>query len=183
MIAAWPGFNLTLGEFDNYTTTFGINLYSQVVSSGGYNVGSSNARTNLPVALLLARDGSASDWFPRGMQGGSANIRVFGRHTAGAFSSYFVFDYYAGMSWRFASGDLLNPDGTTNLGTGVQPDEEIVPLQSDLLAGRDTVYLRALDWVPHPARRAANEEARSSPSSRLFSPRATTQRARSRCPP
>jgi C-terminal processing protease CtpA/Prc len=96
---------------------------------------------------MIARDGSASDWFPRGMTQGSPNIRLFGRHTAGAFSSYFLFDYYSNFSWRFASGDLLNPDGSTNLGTGVQPDEEIVPLQSDLLAGVDTVYARALDWV------------------------------------
>ncbi len=146
-VASWAGFNLTLGEFDNYTTSFGLSLYSDSLPTGGYLVGSSTARTNLPVALLLARDGSASDWFPRGMTGGGANIRIFGRHTAGAFSSYFLFDYFSGMSWRFASGDLINPDGTTNLGTGVQPDEEIVPSQSDLGAGRDTVYLRALDWV------------------------------------
>ncbi len=146
-IAAWAGFNLTVGEFDDYTTSFGLSLYSTVLSTGGYDVGSTTARTNLPTALLIARDGSASDWFPRGMAGGAPNIRVFGRHTAGAFSSYFVFDYYSNFSWRIASGDLLNPDGTTNLGTGVQPDEELVPLQSDLLAGRDTVYERALDWV------------------------------------
>ena len=46
-----------------------------------------------------------------------------------------------------ASGDLIIPDGTTHLGHGVPPDEEIVPLQSDLMRGRDTVYRRALDWV------------------------------------
>jgi hypothetical protein len=147
-IAAWPGFGLTLGEFDNYTNSFGLSLYSQALATGGgYQVGSSSANTALPVALMIARDGSASDWFPRGMTQGSPNIRLFGRHTAGAFSSYILFDYYSNFSWRFASGDLLNPDGTTNLGTGVQPDEEIVPLQSDLLAGVDTVYARALDWV------------------------------------
>lgn len=146
-LAAQSGFNLTLGELDDWTTTFGISFYSQVVPTDPYSVGGASALTKVPVALLLARDGSASDWFPFGMQGGGANIRVFGRHTAGAFSSYFVFDYYAGFSWRMASGDLILPDGTTHLGTGVPTDEEIVPLQTDLMHGRDTAYLRALDWV------------------------------------
>ncbi|HEY1959569.1 MAG TPA: S41 family peptidase [Polyangiaceae bacterium] len=146
-IAAQSGFNLTLGQFDAWTPSFGLSFYSQVLPTDPYDVGGASALTKTPVALLIARDGSASDWFPFGMQGGASNIRVFGRHTAGAFSSYFVFDYYGGLSWRMASGDLLLPDGSTHLGTGVRPDEEIVPLQSDLLHGIDTAYARALDWV------------------------------------
>ncbi len=146
-IASWAGFNQTVGEFDAYTLSFGVTLYQQSLSSGAYDVGSNTANTKLPTALMIARDGSASDWFPLGMRNSSPNVRVFGRHTAGAFSSYFLFDYYAGLNWRLASGDLIMPDGSTHLGSGVQPDEEIVPLQSDLLAGVDTVYARALDWV------------------------------------
>jgi hypothetical protein len=146
-VCAWTGFNLTVGGLDNFTTSFGLTLYNQQLATSPYDVGSSSAKTKVPVALLLARDGSASDFFPRGMTGGGNNIRLFGRHTAGAFSSYFVFDYFSGMAWRIASGDLLSTDGTTNIGAGVQPDEVVVPLQSDLLAGRDTVYLRALNWV------------------------------------
>ena len=75
------------------------------------------------------------------------NVRVFGRRTAGAFSSYIEFDYYGQFSWRLASGDLLRPDGSTQLGTGVPPDEDLLPKQSDLVVGKDTVYLRALDWI------------------------------------
>lgn len=146
-IASWAGFNQTVGEFDAYTTNFGLELYQISLPTGAYEVGSTNANTALPTALLIARDGSASDWFPLGMRNGSPNIRVFGRHTAGAFSSYFLFDYFENFNWRMASGDLINPDGSTHLGTGVRPDEEIVPAQSDLLAGIDTAYARALDWV------------------------------------
>ncbi len=146
-IASAAGFDLTVGLYDAYTTSVGLDLYNASLPLGAYQVGSKSANTKLPTALLIARDGSASDWFPLGMRNGSPNIRVFGRHTAGAFSSYFVWDYYGGLSWRMASGDLIMPDGTTHLGAGVQPDEEIVPLQSDLLAGVDTVYQHALDWV------------------------------------
>ncbi len=146
-IASAAGFDLTVGEWDAFTTSVGLNIYTASLPVGAYEVGSATANTKLPTALLIARDGSASDWFPLGMRSSSPNVRVFGRHTAGAFSSYFVWDYYAGLSWRMASGDLIMPDGTTHLGAGVQPDEEIVPLQSDLLAGVDTVYNRALDWV------------------------------------
>jgi hypothetical protein len=146
-IAAMTGYDLTVGLWDGFTPSIGLKMYSAAVTSGAYEVGSTSANTKRPVALMIARDGSASDWFPLGMRNSSPNVRVFGRHTAGAFSSFIVFDYYGGMSWRMASGDLMMPDGSTHLGAGVQPDEEIVPLQSDLLAGVDTVYARALDWV------------------------------------
>jgi len=146
-IAANTPFDLTIGTFDSWTSNLGQQLYQDYLPNDPYPVGSASPHTNVPVALLLARDGSASDWFPLGMQGSGPNVRLFGRHTAGAFSSYFVFDYYDNWTWRIASGDLLMPDGSTHLGTGVPTDEEIVPLQSDLMHGRDTAYLRALDWI------------------------------------
>ena len=120
-------------------------------SSGGdaYDVGSPNARTDLKTALLLARDGSASDWFPFGMLG-LTNVRVFGRRTAGAFSSYLQFDYFGQINWRLASGDLVRTDGTTHLGEGVLPTDEVLPRQSDLLVGKDTAYDRALTWLRTP---------------------------------
>ena len=146
-IAVSSGFDLTLGMWDAFTPSIGTQIYDTQLSWNAYVVGSQTANTKRPVALLLARDGSASDWFPAGMKNSSPNVRIFGRHTAGAFSSFFNWDYYAGFTWRLASGDLIMTDGTTHLGYGVQPDEEIVPLQSDLLSGVDTVYARALDWV------------------------------------
>ncbi len=146
-LAGGTGFHLTVGEMDPpFTMQVGTALYQLIQGYDPYEVGASDARTNLPTALLLARDGSASDWFPLGMKG-SKNVRIFGRPTAGAFSSYIQWDYYANFNWRLASGDLLHPDGASQLGSGVVPDEEIVPEQSDLLVGKDTVYLRALDWV------------------------------------
>ena len=44
-------------------------------------------------------------------------------------------------------GDFVRADGTTHIGEGVLPDEDLMPKQSDLLAGKDTVFLRALEWV------------------------------------
>ena len=53
------------------------------------------------------------------------------------------------MQNTYVSLDMvfIRADGTTQLGQGVKPDEEILPKQSDLLVGRDTVYERALAWV------------------------------------
>ena len=143
------GFNGTVGFFDApYTAAHGQALVSRLHDSDdAFAVGANDARDTMRTAVLLARDGSASDWWPEGMKNGGANIRLFGRRTAGAFSSFFQFDYFGGMSWQFASGEYVRPDGTTHIGEGVRPDEDISPTQSDLLAGRDTVYLRALDWV------------------------------------
>jgi hypothetical protein len=148
-LGASTGFNVTIGLLGGTTSqkdSLAI-LNERQNSDDQFLVGSDTARLNLRTALLLARDGSASDWFPLGMRGASPNVRLFGRRTAGAFSSYLSFDYYGQMSFRLASGDFIANDGNTHLGYGVQPDEDILPKQSDLLVGRDTVYERALAWV------------------------------------
>jgi hypothetical protein len=44
----------------------------------------------------------------------------------------------------------VRTDGTTHLGEGVLPTEDILPKQSDLLVGKDTVYDRALTWLRTP---------------------------------
>ncbi|CAN5303494.1 hypothetical protein BH09MYX1_BH09MYX1_51140 [soil metagenome] len=147
-LAAWGGFHLTTNLYDDpFTPSDGVSLYTLFLNTEPYKVGSSSARTTgMPTALLIARDGSASDWFPLGMVGLN-NVRVFGRQTAGAFSSFIEFDYYGSLAWRMASGDLLEPDGKTRIGRGVVPTEEVLPKQSDLAFGKDTAYLRALEWI------------------------------------
>ncbi len=145
LLGVATGFNLTLGFFDDPFD--GLALFT--AGSAGrdaYNVGSAEYNPTLKTALLLARDGSASDWFPLGMKG-APNVRIFGRRTAGAFSSFFQFDYYGNLAWQFGSGDFIQADGAAQLGHGVQPDEMILPKQSDLIAGKDTVALRALAWI------------------------------------
>ncbi|MEO7109403.1 MAG: S41 family peptidase [Polyangiaceae bacterium] len=149
-LATYTGTDLTLGLLDQpFSTALGVSLYNTFFSVGGngYSVGAANARTSLKVALMLARDGSASDWFPYGMKDGGANIKIFGRQTAGAFSSFFQFDYFGGLAWRLASGDLIRADGTSHLGQAVVPDVEMLPKQSDLIVGKDTVYEAALAWI------------------------------------
>lgn len=112
-----------------------------------YTVGSSEPALDLPVALLLHRDGSASDYLPFGMKG-APNVRLFGpQPTAGAFSSYFQFSMPGSFSLQMASGDTISYEGKSLIGRGVEPDEIVLPLQSDLIHGRDTIYLRALAWV------------------------------------
>jgi hypothetical protein len=148
-IAAFSG---TVGTYDwfapPFTTEEGKAIYQAHKGNydEGFQIGDAKARTELRTALLLARDGSASDWLAYGMKG-APNVRIFGRPTAGAFSTFLQFDYFGEMSWQFATGDLVRKDGTTHLGEGVLPDEEVVPLQSDLLAGKDTAYERALAWI------------------------------------
>ncbi len=151
-LASYTGSNLTLGLLDlPFSSQAGMAIYNAFFSipGYGYSVGASNARTDLKTALLLARDGSASDWFPYGMQGAS-NIKIFGRQTAGAFSSFVQFDYFEGFSWRLASGDLIRADGTGHLGHAVTPTDPMLPKQSDLVIGKDTVYEAALAWLRTP---------------------------------
>lgn len=110
--------------------------------------GADNARADLKVAVLIERDFSASDVFAK-MAKGTANVRLFGRRTAGAFSTFYAYRYY-GLRWQLASGDLFAIDGTPATGTGVEPDEVVVPKQSELLSGRDPAHERALAWLRRP---------------------------------
>jgi hypothetical protein len=110
-------------------------------------IGSAGASLDVPVALLVTRDVSASDYFPHSLKG-SPNARIFGPHpTNGAFSSFIGYSYWLSVSFQLAAGDTLDIDGSTLTGHGVVPDELVTPRQSDLATGKDTVYEAALAWV------------------------------------
>lgn len=117
------------------------------LGASSYQVGSSDPDLALPVALLIHRDASASDWLPLGMKG-APNVRVFGPHpTAGAFSSFYSFSYWSRFDFQLASGDTYAHDGSALLGTGIAPDEVVAHSQSSLLAGKDAPFEAALAWV------------------------------------
>lgn len=102
---------------------------------------------DVKVALLITRDVSASDWLPLGFKG-SPNARIFGPfETNGAFSTRFTLGYWLGLRYTVASGDTFVPSGETLNGHGVEPDVVVLPLQSDLVEGRDTVFEAALAWL------------------------------------
>ncbi|MCB9605093.1 MAG: hypothetical protein H6716_00800 [Polyangiaceae bacterium] len=149
---------LSIGTFKNLAgdeypadVAGGQALFNKLLLLGGaglaYEVGSANPDLSLPVALLLHRDTSASDWLPHGMKG-APNVRIFGPHeTAGAFSSFYQFDYWSGFGSQLASGDTVTVDGELLIGHGIAPDEIVEQTQSGLLQGVDAPYQRALEWV------------------------------------
>jgi len=129
------------------TAEEGIALFNQFANLDPYLVGSPDHDPDLPVALLLHRDGSASDYLPFGMKG-APKTRIFGHAaTAGAFSTFISFEYYGGVSFRFGSGDTIAFDGRALIGHGVVPDEVVLQKQSDLIVGVDTLHEAALAWV------------------------------------
>jgi len=126
----------------------GVGIWSAALSAGWVDYAGGSDPTEIPVALLLTQDVSASDWLALGMKGAAPNIKLFGPYqTNGGFSTRFQFGYYMGMSYVLATGDTFIADGTTHNGRGVQPDVVVLPLQSDLLTGKDTVFDAALAWV------------------------------------
>jgi hypothetical protein len=137
----------TAGYDGPVTPMEGQALFTLFSSVSPYKVGDDAWPSALPVALVLHRDGSASDYMPFGMKGGQ-NLRIFAAHqTAGAFSTYISFESNTLIPFQFASGDTIGADGTPILGAGVQPDEVVYPKQSDLLRGHDTVFDAALAWL------------------------------------
>jgi C-terminal processing protease CtpA/Prc len=135
-------------EDEQPTLAEGLALFDQALSAGLVDyAGSSNPVTNVPVALLLTQDISASDWLPLGMKG-APKVRIFAPfQTNGGFSTRYSFGYWLGMSFTIAVGDTFLPDGSTHNGRGVDPDEVVLPRQSDLVQGKDSVYEAALAWV------------------------------------
>jgi hypothetical protein len=110
-------------------------------------VGSSAPSTDVPVALLTTEDVSASDWLAEGMKGGP-KTKVFAPfQTNGGFSTRYSFGYWLSMGYVMAVGDDILADGSTHNGRGVAPDVVVLPRQSDLLVGKDTVFEAALAWV------------------------------------
>lgn len=120
-------------------------VIDQLLEAEGFAVGSASPKPGLKAAVLIANGESAGDFFPFAMKGPS-NIRVFGRRSQGAFSTAYYLAF-GPMAWGFGSGDTFRPDGTSMIGTGITPDEEILPRQSDLTKGLDTVHERALEWL------------------------------------
>ncbi len=139
----------TLGLFEPpFDETDGLAMFDlwKHDESKAWEVGSSSPREDMRIAVLLARDVSGSDFFPFGVKG-STNTRLFGRRTMGAFSTFYTLEAQGFFYWSLASGDFIGADGRPNIGHGVEPDEVLLPKQSDLMAGKDTVYERALAWV------------------------------------
>jgi hypothetical protein len=125
----------------------GLALFDASKTEVPYTVGDADYAPDLPVALIIHRDGSASDYLPAGMKG-APKTKLFGPGpTAGAFSTFIQFSYWGGVSLQFASGDTIRSDGVAMLGKGVMPDFVIQQKQSDLLVGKDTIHEAALAWV------------------------------------
>jgi hypothetical protein len=79
---------------------------------------------------------------------GSPSVRLFAPfQTNGGFSTRYAFGYWLGVGYIAAVGDDILPDGTTHNGRGVSPDVVVLPKQSDLLIGKDTVFEAGLAWV------------------------------------
>jgi C-terminal processing protease CtpA/Prc len=124
-------------------------IWEAALERGWVNhVGSSSPDgIDVKVALLLTRDVSASDWLPLGLKG-SPNARIFAPfETNGAFSTRYMLGYWLGLRYVLASGDTFIATGETLNGHGVEPDVVVLPLQSDLVVGRDTLFEVALAWL------------------------------------
>lgn len=126
----------------------GLALFAAGEAAGLVDFGGSGSATSMPVALLLTRDVSASDWLPLGLKGQAPNVRIFAPfETNGAFSTRYGFGYWLGLNYVMAVGETWDASGLSRGGRGAEPDEIVLPKQSDLLLGKDTVFEHALAWV------------------------------------
>ncbi|HEY2515852.1 MAG TPA: S41 family peptidase [Polyangiaceae bacterium] len=131
----------------DWTRADGLKEYDLLQDVNWFSVGSATPNPGLKAAVLLSRDVSASDFFAYGLHG-TPNVRSFGTKSCGAFSTINALAYGGGaLYFSMGDGESFTPDGTSLDGTGAEPDEYVVPRQSDLLVGKDTAYERALAWL------------------------------------
>ncbi len=130
------------------TQSEGVAFFEALKNVAPMVAGSNSYDPDMPVALVIHRDGSASDFFPFAIKGASDKVKIFGpAPTAGAFSTFYEMEYWGGISYALASGDSIAADGTTLIGRGAEPDVIVQQRQSDLLQGRDTIHDAAVAWV------------------------------------
>jgi hypothetical protein len=109
--------------------------------------GSSDAHTEIPVGMLMTWDVSASDILLQMLKGGP-KVKLFGPGPSmGAFGTFMQYSMWGVMRWSLGIEDSIAPDGTTLCTHGVDPDVVVLPKQSDLLAGKDTVHETAMAWI------------------------------------
>lgn len=111
------------------------------------------------IAWLTVLDGSASD-MSTSLAKGAPGVRIFGpNRTIGLFGGLNVMGAFL-EGWSGGAVQMGDTrEGNTNAervagawrsGRGVEPDEIVVQTQSDLVAGRDTMLLRAHAWLASP---------------------------------
>lgn len=123
-----------------------VERFNQYKSSA-QKFGSPTAQTDVPVALLTTWDVSASDFLLKILQGGP-KVRLFGPGPSmGAFGTFVQYSPWGVMRWSIGIEDAITPEGVVLSTRGVDPDEVVVPKQSDLLAGKDTVHEAAMVWL------------------------------------
>ena len=131
----------------DWNQTNGVTEFDDILTVNPFAVGSASPKPGLKAAVLVSYDVSASDFLAYAFHG-APNVRSFGSRACGAFAQILGLAYGGGaLSYSMGNGDSFTPAGIALSGTGTEPDEYVVPTQSDLLAGRDTAYERALAWL------------------------------------
>jgi carboxyl-terminal processing protease len=100
-----------------------------------------------PLAILV--DGcsaSTSEIFAGGMRD-IKRARIFGSRTAGAALPSSIERLPNGDGFQYAFADYVSAGGKRLEGNGVQPDVEVLPDRSQLLAGHDPVLDAAIAWI------------------------------------
>jgi C-terminal processing protease CtpA/Prc len=140
-------FRGTVDDEGPVDATEGKALFDSMKGSAGLRAGSWKADTERPVALLLTWDVSASDFLPLMMKG-APSVRLFGPGpTMGAFGTFVQYSMWGAMRWSVGIEDSIDWKGMPLCGRGVEPDEVVLPKQSDLLQGKDTLHEAALRWI------------------------------------
>jgi carboxyl-terminal processing protease len=103
--------------------------------------------TSAPVAILV--DGcsaSTSEIFASGMQD-LKRARIFGTRTAGAALPSTFTRLPNGDGFQYIVANYISIGGKPLEGLGVEPDETVRLTQHGLLAGKDEVMDRAVEWI------------------------------------
>ena len=96
--------------------------------------------------LVDGLSASTSEIFAGGLQD-LGRARIFGSRTAGAALPSVIERLPNGDAFQYAIANYVSTGGAVLEGKGVTPDEAVSPTRQGLLAGKDEVLERALQWI------------------------------------
>ena len=139
---------ITLGTLIARDNTLRLPANPRLVNTAGKRVRPFNG----PIAVLVDEiTASASEVFTGGLQE-NGRVRVFGRTTAGQALPAVYERLPNGDALYHPVADFATSKGLRFEGRGVVPDEQVNLSRAALLAGRDVVLDRALQWIDRAAK-------------------------------
>ncbi|MBL7813918.1 MAG: hypothetical protein JNL70_02845 [Saprospiraceae bacterium] len=134
-------------DFSRFSRTSAQNPGYFELDSRSLNVGGGRKTYNGKVAVLINEVSLSSAEFHTMAFRVGPHSKVIGSQTAGADGNVSPFTLPSGISTQITGIGCYYPDGSDTQRIGIQPDIEVRPTKAGIMAGKDEVLEKAIEWI------------------------------------